>query len=97
MTRKWDRKNVGLWFIGILSLILGAIGIWYAKYTDWWAQWVNRDQPNLQTVNTGASVFVTTMTTPGSGDSSVKPETVNPPVTPSPEAGSNSAPPSRMW
>jgi hypothetical protein len=88
--RKWDRKNAGLWFIGVLGTIFAAIAIWYAKYTDWWVQWITPNQTPVQTINTGANVLVSTMSTqPPTQPGQVSPDSkpTNPPVT---EGGSSS-------
>lgn len=82
--RKWDRKNAGLWFVGVLGTIFAAIAIWYAKYTDWWVRWITPNPTQVQTINTGANVLVSTMSTqPPSRPDQASPDSkpTNPPTT----------------
>jgi hypothetical protein len=96
MNRKWDRRNVGLWFIGILSVILAAIGLWFARYTDWWIKWIGSPGENLQTINTGASVFVSSTSSPPEG-SPKNPTGETPGTPPSPPTGTNPPQRPQMW
>lgn len=60
MARKNDRRNAGMWFLGILGLILTLIGFRYASSSDWWTSVFGGDRRASQTINTGASVFMPT-------------------------------------
>lgn len=102
MARKNDRRNAGLWFLGILGLILTAIGLRYASSSSWWTTVFGGDRRASQTVNTGASVFMSTPATPAPAPtSSPAGEGLLPPSSPSPSPAPPtqcSTPPCRkMW
>lgn len=100
MARKNNRRNAGLWFLGILGLILTAIGLRYASSSGWWTGMFSGGPQALQTVNTGANVLMSTTASPPSPSGSTPSDEGSPtpsPTTSSPaETGSDSES-RRMW
>lgn len=60
MSRQEKRGKTGWWLPALIGLISIAAGIRYLSSTDWWANTFNRDQATYRTINTGASVQVST-------------------------------------
>ncbi|MGQ9872186.1 hypothetical protein [Leptodesmis sp.] len=64
MAKRNNRRWAWLWFPGILGLILSVIGLRYASSSGWWPDIFGGGPQDSQTINSGASVFMSTTASP---------------------------------
>lgn len=95
MSRQEKRDKVGWWLPTLIGLILLAAGVRYLSSTDWWTNTFQQNQQTYRTVNTGASVQVSSTAVVESGIPSTD-NSIRSPIS-EPESTGSSPQRRRMW